>query len=329
MLESKKSSISNSIKTKEAFQEIPLEYCPECLSAISNAVPDVCSLCKNPITEGEHSAMLGKMLQEISFQIIESKRIKKRHEDELLNLKAKRVKQYEILKTNQSEVNNSMQDVKSLREEKIDALLFEKGQVDGQFLQLSTFLEQAEKYQSKLREVIEIETKIAQYDVVIAFYEDKQQKALKLTSEQIESFALNMLHSDLNREEGFKLASNLRIDYSSNSIYIDDRKKRFSASSNFYLKTVVRFAIFFASLELSEMRFPRFILCDNMEDNGIEPERAQNFQNLIIQTASKYKDEDYQLIYTTSFIPDELEGSEYCIGDFYSEEGDNKSLKFV
>lgn len=106
-------------------------------------------------------------------------------------------------------------------------------------------------------------------------------------------------------------------------------KKKFSASSNFYLKNTARFSLFFASLEVSEMRFPRFILCDNMEDKGIEKERAQNFQKLIIQTAQNYPTDDYQIIYTTSYISDDLEGSEYCVGDFYSEEANNKSLKNI
>ncbi len=64
-----------------------------------------------------------------------------------------------------------------------------------------------------------------------------------------------------------------------------------------------------------------------MEDKGIEKERAQNFQRIIISQAESSKTKEYQLIYTTSFIPDELDNSPYCVGDFYTEE--NRSLKNV
>ncbi|WP_298954595.1 AAA family ATPase [uncultured Nonlabens sp.] len=329
MLQNKKDSIENSLKTKEAFQDVTIEYCPECLSGITPSDPGTCSLCKNTLDNNEHNLMLGKMLQEISFQIIESDKIKKRHEEQLIDLIAKKSKQLEIVRSHQIELNNSVKDVKSFREEKIDSLLVEKGQIEGQHMQFATLLEQADKYQAKLKEIEKLKTEIATDSSIIEHFEKIQKETLKKTSEEVEKFALDMLHSDLNREEGFRLASNLRIDYSSNSIYVNDKKQRFSASSNFYLKTVVRYAIFFASLEIENMRYPRFILCDNMEDNGIEDGRAKNFQNLIIQTASNYDKENYQLIYTTSFIPDELNSPEYCIGEFYSKEGGNKSLKHV
>lgn len=56
------------------------------------------------------------------------------------------------------------------------------------------------------------------------------------------------------------------------------------------------------------MRYPRFILCDNMEDKGIELSRANNFQRIIIEEAEKFDNINYQMIYTTSYLPNDLEG---------------------
>ena len=75
------------------------------------------------------------------------------------------------------------------------------------------------------------------------------------------------------------------------------------------------------------MRFPRFIFCDNMEDKGIEPGRAHNFQRILVDMVEKNDSSSYQLIYTTSHILAELNTSEYCIGEFYTEI--NKSLKNI
>lgn len=98
-------------------------------------------------------------------------------------------------------------------------------------------------------------------------------------------------------------------------------------SSSFYLKNSARFAIFLASLSIDKMRFPRFILCDNMEDKGIELIRVHNFQKILIEYLRDFPDDSYQMIYTTSFIPDELNNEKYCVGEFYTEE--NPSLKNV
>ena len=75
------------------------------------------------------------------------------------------------------------------------------------------------------------------------------------------------------------------------------------------------------------MRFPHFIFADNMEDKGIEMERAQNFQEKLIEKLLSYDDNDYQVIYTTSYITETLDRSSYVVGEKYTK--DNKSLKHV
>ena len=329
MLQSKIKAIKNSLQTKERLSNIPLAFCPECLSSLHKSGDDCCDLCKQPLDSKEGTSTLSKMQQEISFQIIESKRIRDRQLTQLSEMKAEKEKQDQNLRSVQKAVNNALKDVKTLRDEKIDRLLTEKGEIDGQILQFSSMLETAVKYQQYQEKLDELKSRLRKLNDQIAFQERAQKELAKNTSEKIENFALDLLHKDLNREEGFKEARALKIDYSSNSIYVDDKLKRFSASSNFYLKNTVRFALFFASLEIPEMRFPRFILCDNMEDNGIEEKRAKNFQRLIVKTAEKYEEEDYQIIYTTSYIPEEFNNTSYCVGDYYSGENENKTLKHV
>jgi uncharacterized iron-regulated protein len=75
------------------------------------------------------------------------------------------------------------------------------------------------------------------------------------------------------------------------------------------------------------MRFPRFIFADNMEDKGIEVLRAQNLQRLLIERVGKYSPNSYQMIYTTSYITDELNNSDLVVGEYYTKE--NPSLKNI
>jgi hypothetical protein len=91
-----------------------------------------------------------------------------------------------------------------------------------------------------------------------------------------------------------------------------------------YLKNCVHFAIAFASLDLDFFRYPRLILCDNMEDKGMEEERSHNFQRKIVELSNKYS-LSHQIIFTTSMIAPELDSTLYCIGDKYTQL--NKSLK--
>src|SRR5439155_10088716 len=99
----------------------------------------------------------------------------------------------------------------------------------------------------------------------------------------------------------------------------------FSASSNIYLKNAIRFAIFFASLELPYMRYPRLILCDNTEDKGMEPARSQNFQKVVAEL-SEASDVEHQIILTTSMIEPAFDNSNYCIGDYYTKTKKSLSL---
>jgi len=72
------------------------------------------------------------------------------------------------------------------------------------------------------------------------------------------------------------------------------------------------------------MRYPKFILCDNMEDKGMEKERTQNFQNVIAEISSKFT-VAHQIIFTTSMISDQLNNSPLCVGIAYDPS--NKTLK--
>jgi len=136
-----------------------------------------------------------------------------------------------------------------------------------------------------------------------------------------------LLNNDLDRQDEFKNANDFFIDYSNNLAFLSSKFSKYSASSNFYLKVTARFAIFLASLSIEQMRYPRFIFADNMEDKGIEMLRAQNLQKLLIERLSKFSVDDYQLIYTTSYITQELNNGPLVVGQYYSKA--NPTLKNI
>ena len=120
----------------------------------------------------------------------------------------------------------------------------------------------------------------------------------------------------------FKTGQSVDVDFSRDQ-YSLDGNNNFSASSNTYLKNAVRYAVFFASLEEAFFRYPRFIVCDNMEDKGMEQVRTQNFQKVIVDF-SEASQTEHQIIFSTSMVNPELDNELYCVGDSYTH--DHKTI---
>jgi len=327
-LESKIKAIRNSILTREFLGDFPLDYCPECLSDLSAVDdPTICKLCKQPVDQSFGVTQARKIEQELSFQIKESKQLMVKRERQLLEFTSRIDSEKIKLKQIQTRVNAALKDVQSVRDEKIDKLYVDKGFVEGEIIQLRTLLENAELYQKLVAKRDALEKELEYLSSAIDKMQSEQ-KNLKISiNNAIEKEGLYLLNNDLERQEDFIAAKEFNIDYRNNIAFIADKDAKYSASSNFYLKTAARFAIFLASLSIEKMRYPRFILCDNMEDKGIEMQRAHNFQRIIIAEALKHPAEKFQMIYTTSYLPPELVGSDYLVGEYYTKQ--NPSLKNI
>lgn len=327
-LENKLIAVKNSIKTREYLGKYSLENCPECLKPIVKPNKEnTCSLCKTEIDDSVGVAEARKIEQEIFFQIQESKKINIKKEKELVELKAKQEFEKGKLFQLQQRVNQSLADVRSFRDERVDKLYEDKGFVEGEIIQLRTLLENAEIYQSKKSRYHYLDSRIEALNSRIKQLKFEQEKLKTDINNRIEKIGVYLLNNDLKRQKDFFEAKEFHIDYGNNLAFISDKNAKYSASSSFYLKNSARYAIFLASLSIEKMRFPRFILCDNMEDKGIELVRVHNFQKILIDYLKDFSKDNYQVIYTTSFIPDELNNTKYCIGEFYTEE--NPSLKNV
>ena len=334
-LKDKVKALKNSIQTRSFLDTFPLEYCPECLSKINvQENHSSCKLCKES-TDGSNGAIQARrMEQEISFQINESTILLERNKRILLEITSKYNSEIIKLHQLQNQVNIALKDVKSYNEEELDKLYTGKGFIDGEILQYRTLLEQAELYEKLLEKKGELDKEVKKLSTYIHFTNQKQQKLKETVLLQIKKEGIYLLSHDLKRQDEFKNANDFYIDFSNNLVYLTSKNSelakeyhKFSASSNFYLKVSGRFAIFLASLTVEDMRYPRFIFADNMEDKGIEIKRAQNLQKILIDRVTQFDTNSYQMIYTTSFISDELRDSAYCVGEFYTLE--KPSLKYI
>ena len=327
-LNKKIKALRNSIKTREFLGHLPLEYCPECLTKIkANEHDSNCKLCKEPIDEFFGVVQARRMELEISFQINESQKLLELNKRNLLELNSKYISELGKLQDIQSQVNMALNDVKSFNEESIDNLNTRKGFAEGEIFQYRTMLENAELYDKLIQKKKDLDEEVSYLKAYVFRTEKAQTKLKEQINERVREEGVYLLNHDLDRQDEFKNASDFFIDYSNNITFLSNKFSKYSASSNFYLKVSARFSIFLASLHIDGMRFPRFIFADNMEDKGIEMKRAQNLQKILIDRVNNYESTSYQMIYTTSYITDELNSGNLVVGEYYTKE--NPSLKNI
>lgn len=323
-LEKRAVALSDSLLTRETFVDIKMNHCPNCLSQLEPALDENhCELCKQQLPEDKGSSQIKRMQQEIDNQIRESKKLYIEKEHKLLELKSSFPALEQKVRGLQRELNEALSNVKTQRNQELDSLLIKKGELGSKNDYLIKQLKALEQIEVLKKELNGLRIKISALKANISIKEAEQFKRLKSAYQLIQDYSLRLLHSDLGRQSEFKTGTNIRLDFEKNTFTLND-ENNFSESSNVYLKNSVRFAIFFASLEKEFFRYPRFVLCDNVEDKGMEPVRSQSFQNEVVKISSEIEVR-HQIIITTSMISPELDNSDLCIGEFYTES--NPTLK--
>lgn len=315
-LEKRITELNNSLLTKQVLGELPLTHCPQCLSELKSDVQEGnCHLCKEPLVEEAEKANAKRLLQEMELQVKESKSLLHDKKLKLLELTTSLPKQLETARALQRELDIVVENNQSTRDQTIDNLLIEKGSLERKNEYLSQQIKSVEILEALKREIVELQALIKSHSLEIKQKEQIQQNRQQTALSKIKEITLYILKNDLERQAEFKYGKRVEIDFYKDTYSLDE-SNNFSASSKIYFKNAILFAIFFASLELNFFRYPRLILCDNMEDKGMEKERTQNFQNLITQLSEKATVE-HQIIFTTSMISDELDNTAYCVGNYY------------
>lgn len=337
-LNDKYRALDNSIQTRDFLGNLPLEYCPECLNKLDEHKDEAsCKLCKQTTDDKLGIKQAKRMQLEIKFQIEESTKLLKEKRAFLSQKETQLDRENERLNELQIRINNAVSNVRPYELEVLDNLNYLKGLAEGEILQFRTMLEHADTYKKLLGQKSDLDEKIGKLNGFINTIKNEQNVTKSQVIKKIQEEGIYLLNNDLKRQDEFTNAEpqDLIVDFSNNLVYLKSSNsekfkqyQKFSASSNFYLKVSARFAIFLASLSVDKMRFPRFIFADNMEDKGIEEKRAQNLQKILIDRVNNFNKESYQLIYTTSYITDQLlTESDYIVGKYYTK--DNPSLKNV
>lgn len=324
-LENRAAALRDSICAREVLGDLPLSHCPHCLTPLAPPqTREVCFLCKQQIPETAGRSQALRMQQEIAFQIKESESLlvsKEKHLEELNRQLPTLIEQERSL---QRRYDDAMRSVRTSRDQELDGLLVQKGTLEGQIKFLYMQAKAVGVLDRLKGRIKELGGDVQRLELEIATKKKAQESRKMEAVARIERHALTLLRADLPREGSFQTAQNVTVDFEKNTFAVDGRNQ-FSASSIGYLKNCIHYAIFFASLELEFFRYPRFILCDNMEDKGMEEERSHNFQRVIVDLSKRFP-VTHQIIFTTSMIDPQLDMPEFCVGNKYDQ--NHKSLVF-
>lgn len=313
----------NALQTSDSIRavlgELKISYCPSCLKPTRQKIEhNHCELCKESLDVENAKAQIFRIRQQLESQVRESQIILHDTEEKLQELESIVETLNSQLRIKQRELNKLSADRGSERDQVYDELLVTKGKLIQQTISWQRDLTTAKKYWSIHNSYERVVNEIKRNAQLIEEKKSRQRLNYQLVLSEVNRYAKLLLTNDGQYETAFTNAGLIELDFLKNSYSLDSRNN-FSASSQVILKNSIRFGIFFASLKLDIMRFPKFILCDNIEDKGMNEVRSRNFQRNLVSLASseEFKDKKFQIIFTTSMVEKSLDIPTFTIGQYY------------
>jgi len=305
-----------------AFNAVgPIEFthCPACGAELDEEMPSGhCIVCKSPTDPEKEQSRYNQIRLDLEIQIRESKQLVVQKTGELGSAKQQL---HRLRRDHESALSNFDMKYAGANGPR-EAFLAERtnriGYIDAEIEYLIRSLDIANEVDAlnDMKRTLQSDAdKLKQRNEALqkqAF----QRRAKALT--QISDIAASMLQADFKRQEEFKSAKSVEINFVNDAISVDGQVN-FAESSNVFLKNAAVFSMFLAAGRDGAFFHPRFLLLDNIEDKGMEEERSHLFQKLIVERATELE-VPYQVIFTTSMMNPKLELDDYVIGPSYTNE---------
>ena len=314
-------AIEESLITRESLGDLPV--CPLCTASVKHIEGEIkCEFSGKTIPGDFGRSNMLKMREELRFQIKESESLQIDREKEVQELAIARSAVTQDLEQQSRNLRQKVKAVKSARDNRLDELYQQKGHLTAEIENAAKLGKYLDVFITLKRRESQLKGFIAEITETIKSKKQKQAGRFGQALGEIKENVVDILANDLKRQEEFSNVESVDLLFEKNT-YLLNGRNNFSASSNAVLKNAIHFGILFAATEDNEFRFPRFVLCDNAEDGGMETPRSQNFQKVIADKAAAAT-QPFQIILSTSMIHPELDNTKVCVGPAYSRE--HKSL---
>ncbi len=314
-IEHRKIGLSQSKLTNSELGGLTFKYCPSCLSPVeNNGGHDSCGLCKTSIQDRGRDYAYVQMSNELNFQIRESKFLIEDFQQQVESLNSKLPslnRQISIAKDEYSELVSYSDSRGAL----IADVSTEIGFYKSQLLNIEEKMKLVDKVEGLIGLKQKAQTHINEIEERLEQIRELNKDRHESVFESIESHTADLLREDGGNENAFDNPEEVFIDFPKDRMAINGRSK-FSASSMVVMKNSIRLAMFLHAVNDNFSRLPNLLIMDNIEDKGMVPERSQNFQHSLINACNELKN-DYQVIFTTSMIADDLNDTPKCVGPYY------------
>lgn len=323
-LEERLAALDASEHMASIIEGVHFKTCPACFQFTEPISEDaICHLCKAPISSTEPLVGHLKMREELTFQLRESKRLMERRESEVRNARTALAELVQKMRTLERKVAVFQRSLHRADAE-IELHLQRIGYLDRLVEDLIERSKLARLVQTRITLRDQLNKEIESLKDSLDSRRASREKRIKEVNARISELCVDVLRHDLPQEETFRVAEIVEFDFASNKMRVNERGS-FSASSMTLLKNAVIISMMRLSLEDEQVRWPRFVLLDNIEDKGMQPERSANFQEFLAERLSEAS-VDNQVILITSMISSKLNNSPYCVGPYYTH--DNKTLGY-
>lgn len=300
-------------------------FCPSCFSPLSDAESDhQCKLCRSEIEPDVDRSRFARMRNELEVQLKESKQLQAKRRDDLAIERSKVEKLTAIRDALATEYLNLTRNYLTEADAQIDRLHSRLGYSERELIELQREREFAEQLNHLSRDKAQLNEDITRLKDNIAIWRNQRDHRQGNVYHMIQKYTAAILAKDVHTEAEFTEKSDIYFNFSEDRVTVNG-KSGFSASSLTIIRNAFHLALHWVSCRNSILRYPRFLLLDNIEDKGMTEQRSQNFQRLIA-TISEGIETDHQIIFTTSMIDPGLDASEMTVGEKYNFS--NKALKF-
>ncbi len=314
-LSEKVAAIDESLATQLAIGQLP--SCPVCSVPLKHEHGiTTCEFSGRRIKTDTPRTELLKVREEIRYQIQESQSLIRERQEKLATLAFEKEEVVAAIARATRTLKQKTSSVKSARDNRLNELYLEKGRLESDF---ST----TQKLGKYLEVLVRLEKHVASLRSAIGGLKERirQKRGLQRArwARAIDDVGRNVayiLMNDFDRQREFQQYESLHLLFSKNT-YLWNGRNNFSASSTVMVKNAIHFALLFASTADDQFRYPRFLLCDTIEEGGMERERSHHFQAFIAEAAKQAK-QPFQIILAVASLSPVLDSSEYTVGPEYS-----------
>lgn len=329
-LENKLLAINDSIEFYNTFKFKEFDSCPSCFSKLSVIHDDSkCSLCGTEDPDSTKQINYARMKNEIMIQLRESLSLLEKNKEKRDDL----LKQIKILKGGMRKDVNKISIVSSSFNSHDDSLLYNKYKEIGELEEKIDSLKRMESVYSK---IITLQALRDNLQARVSFLQDsisEKEHILQLKmpdlKEKISQYMKEVLSNDIENikdphdKAEFSNITSIDFDLASNRIIVNN-KVSFSESSMYYLNNALHIALLKLSLVDPNVRFPRLLILDGIENGGMEDARSKGIQKTIKDISDKYCEVRHQVIITTKGIYSGIDNEHYRVGQKFTSA--NRSL---